>query len=142
MHDENNVVGKENSKDNPLLAATRGEIKINNDTGFIAANGISDGDGSESDPYIIASWEISTPASGICIEIANTTKYFEIVNCTLWNSTIGIKIQNATNIKIFNNTIYKPNRESIRYANVGEYFLNNLFIEPYQNEAGWRVTGP
>ena len=91
----------------PKISENRGEIKIYGNDDFTIENGTRSGTGAAGDPYIISDWNIGNPGSGICIEILNTTKYFEIKNCTLSNAEIGIQIQNATNVKIINCSIFE-----------------------------------
>ena len=58
----------------------RDPIYIYGNSDFTAANGVSAGDGSVSNPYIIENWDISaTFGHGIYIE--GTTVYFVIRNC-------------------------------------------------------------
>ncbi|MFX1259036.1 MAG: hypothetical protein ACFFAN_14350 [Promethearchaeota archaeon] len=63
------------------------------------------GAGIEGNPYVIENVSISGGRAGICILIGNSTEYFIIRNCALSNAEIGIKIVNATNFRIINNTI-------------------------------------
>jgi len=59
-------------------------IEIGNDTNFTIPNGVSSGDGTKGNPFIIEGWNITT--SGIHgIYIYNTTAHFVIRNC--WIST-------------------------------------------------------
>lgn len=67
------------------------------------------GSGTINDPYFIEGISIDGGGSDIGILIENTYKYFEIRNCTIYNAIIGIKTQNASNAKIYNNTIYSIN---------------------------------
>src|SRR2546427_4540831 len=53
-------------------------IGIGGDTGFTAANGVTGGSGTASDPYIIAGWEINASPSFYAIAIANTRAPFVI----------------------------------------------------------------
>ena len=67
------------------------------------------GDGSWSTPYIIENLTISGFGLTSGIEITNSDSYFEIRNCTIYNSgtntyDAGIKFDNVTNAVIFNNT--------------------------------------
>jgi parallel beta-helix repeat protein len=71
-------------------------IEIANDTDFTAPNGVSSGDGSEGNPFIIEGWNITTSDSD-GIFIYNTTAHFVIRNC--WINTVsgepyGIHLRN------------------------------------------------
>jgi len=107
--------------------STHAAIYINGDSGFVSANGVIDGSGTASDPYIIAGWEIDASiASGIKVEHANA--YFiikdiyvhsgssghnlgidlfmcdhaTIENCTAVDCGMGIFAANSGNITISN----------------------------------------
>ncbi|MFW9767999.1 MAG: nitrous oxide reductase family maturation protein NosD [Candidatus Thorarchaeota archaeon] len=64
-----------------------------------------DGDGSESDPYIIENFDFDLGGiSGNCINITHTTVYFIIRNCTFTGESVsgevGIYLYNVTNSEI------------------------------------------
>ena len=65
----------------------RGPIRINSDAGFNATNGVSGGNGTQGNPYVIENWEIDGGDVGNCIFIGNTTKHFAIRNCALTNTS-------------------------------------------------------
>ncbi|MFX1385220.1 MAG: hypothetical protein ACFFBP_22630, partial [Promethearchaeota archaeon] len=67
------------------------------------------GKGTQEDPYIINDVIIDAGGTNIGILIENTREWFEIRNCTIKNSEIGIKVLNATNFRIINTTIYNIN---------------------------------
>ena len=58
------------------------------------------GKGTVEEPYIVENVTINGGGSAIGIIIENTREYFEIRNCIITNVEIGLKIMNATNIKI------------------------------------------
>ena len=99
-------------------------ISINGDTDFTEANGVTGGNGTIEDPYIIEGWEIT--AQDTAIDIAFTTAYFIIRNCSLKgggvsfyaidrggidniimseNVNIGFYIEGSSNITITNSTV-------------------------------------
>lgn len=89
-------------------------IRIENDSDFIASNGVIKGDGSKSNPYVIANWTIDAGGTDSCIMISNTTKYFSIKNCTLFNSgtswnDAGILLNQSERAIIYNNTSFNNN---------------------------------
>jgi parallel beta-helix repeat protein len=87
-------------------------IRIDNNTGFNATNGVSYGNGTVLNPYIISNYVITGSNLTPCIYIANTTAYFEVSNCLLWyaGGSLGISyymnaslnIRNVTNGSISN----------------------------------------
>ncbi|TMI35081.1 hypothetical protein E6H25_06225 [Candidatus Bathyarchaeota archaeon] len=78
-------------------------IAIDGDSGFTAANGVTGGIGTASDPYIIEGWNVSSSAccsSVPGISINNTSAYFVIRNVYLriWGSSgISIRMGNVAN---------------------------------------------
>ena len=64
------------------------------------------GTGTSIDPYIIKDIILEGQGEGIGILIENTREFFEIRNCYVSNFEIGLKIQNATDFKIFNTTVF------------------------------------
>ena len=83
-------------------------IYINRNLQFTPENGVSSGNGTQSNPYIIEGWDINAN-SAHGFEIINTDKYFIIRNCVIHDSTdgrSGIIFNNVTNGKIDNVTSY------------------------------------
>ncbi len=90
-------------------------IGINNDTDFAnqAASEGWRGTGTVADPYIIENYDIDAHGEGNAIYIGNTTVYFVVRSCTLYNASFhswpystgaGIALYNVQNGKIENNT--------------------------------------
>src|SRR2546426_11536598 len=98
-----------------VVASTRvphSPILISGNSEFIAANGVTGGTGTASDPYVIQGWNITVcwqcPYYGI--EVANTTAYFRIFNVTVSSlitaqPATGILLKNATNGGIDNSVV-------------------------------------
>src|SRR2546427_2399310 len=98
-----------------VVASTRvphSQILISGNSEFIAANGVTGGTGTASDPYVIQGWNITVcwrcPYYGI--EVANTTAYFKIFNVTVSSlitaqPATGILLKNATNGRIDNSVV-------------------------------------
>lgn len=113
-----NLREKEDSIDFPngerslkVNGLTHAPIIINANDEFNSTNGVVKGDGSETNPYVIANWEIDANGSGSCISISETTAYYEIKKCTLFNSgndwkDAGIYLSNSGNAKIYANRIF------------------------------------
>jgi parallel beta-helix repeat protein len=108
-------------------------IYINGNAEFTSENGVTDGDGSESNPYIIESWDISA-SSTHGIEIRNTDAYLIIRNCSAYDGGSyynGIYFYNVTNGRI-ENTISSNNYCGIRlysssYNNISNNSASNNF---------------
>jgi len=81
------------------------KIYINNNWSDAKLAGICSGNGTFSEPYVVEDIEIDGGGVGICLWIANTNEYFEVINCTLRNAEVGIKLENTMNGEIKNNTI-------------------------------------
>jgi len=64
------------------------------------------GEGTSENPYIIKDLLINGESAKNCIFINNTDTYFEIKNCTVYNSDNGITLQNVSYGKILNNTFF------------------------------------
>jgi len=87
-------------------------IHITGDSGFIPANGVTGGSGTQTDPYIIENWDIDGNGGTYCIWIENTDVWFVIRNCKLWNTTFdwdkpyatGIYLKNVQHGTLVNNT--------------------------------------
>ncbi len=109
--EENNTQFQEFEQPNHIkLSKERDPILINGNNSFKPENGVSSGDGSREDPYIIEDLVINAKNNESCIFINNTNAYFKIINCTLVNSSplpdnSTIKLNNVSNGYIFNNNI-------------------------------------
>ncbi|MFX1238797.1 MAG: hypothetical protein ACFE8P_13905, partial [Promethearchaeota archaeon] len=64
------------------------------------------GYGNSTHPYIIENVIINGAGRETCVLIKNTRDYFVIRNCLFSNARVGIKIMNATNLTIFNVSIF------------------------------------
>jgi len=99
--------------DNEILKTSEvsGKISINGNSGWadFKTAGKCTGDGTSSIPYVIEDLEIDGGGTGSCILIENSDVYFEIENCTVYNSggiygNAGISLSNVTNGQLINNT--------------------------------------
>jgi len=99
--------------DNEILKTSEvsGKISINGNSGWASfkAAGNCTGFGTYSLPYVIEDLEIDGGGSGSCILIENSDVYFEIENCTVYNSggnsDAGISLSHVTNGELINNTV-------------------------------------
>ena len=85
-----------------------GRIHIDNNWTDAKAAGICTGDGTYSDPYIIKDLVIDGGGLGSCIRIENSTVYFKIKNCKLYNAmysswAAGILLWNVSNGYVVDN---------------------------------------
>ncbi|MEM4161086.1 MAG: right-handed parallel beta-helix repeat-containing protein, partial [Thermoplasmata archaeon] len=93
------------SKEMEVKGIPHAPIHINGNSEFTSTNGVTGGSGTENDPYIIEGWDIDGNGGSYCIWIENTTAYFVIKNCHVWNATdarsepygTGIALRNVTN---------------------------------------------
>lgn len=92
----------------PRMAATHGSIHITSNSQFTAGNGVTGGDGSYGNPYVIENWVIDA-SGGTGIQIENTNVYVTIQYCSVsyvgWYPHYGIKLVNASGVAIINNSI-------------------------------------
>jgi len=92
-------------------SANSERIYINNNWTETKTAGICTGDGTKSNPYTFKNLIIDAGGIGNAIYIENTTEYFKIENCTLFNSggdffDSGIRLVNVNNGQLINNTTY------------------------------------
>ena len=109
----------------------RGPIEILNDSAF-ALYGF-DGLGTQSDPYLIDGFNITTNTQHL-IHIENTTKHFSIRNNLLngiSKSDYAIWLENVTHGTIVNNTIFRSYGIYVEYSNYNTYKENTL-IDCYE----------
>jgi len=115
-------------------------IRIDNDSEFDAAHGVRSGSGTLNDPYIISDWVIDAQGAGNAIYVGNTTKYFVIENCTIYNATHhnnpyfyggGIGLINVENATVRNNIIH--NNSYNIYINSAENLVifNNTLADSW-----------
>lgn len=135
--------------------ASRGPIIITGDSGFTADNGVTGGDGTYANPYVISGWEISTTGgpSNTGIAVTDTSAYFvirdvyvhfelssyiggigfwNVSNCAVENSVVrggsdGILMSWANNVVIAGNTISgKSEGVYCQFSNVISLKNNNI----------------
>jgi len=83
-------------------------IFINGNSGFTAANGVTAGSGTDNDPYIISGWSINSTSTGVCVDVRNTSAYFDLrsdfVNCFGYGYT-GVLFSGVSNAKLESSTV-------------------------------------
>jgi parallel beta-helix repeat protein/VCBS repeat-containing protein len=107
------VNGQEMAQSQRLLAP-HAPIRINSNADF--PGNVTGGDGSIGNPWIIENYEIDGTGGGYGLYIGNTTGYVIARNCSFNNSNGvgsqpyfpdgGVVLYNATNIKVYNCTMY------------------------------------
>jgi|GEM_PF-3321545 len=80
---------------------TRDPIRINGDSDFTSSNGVTSGDGTEENPYVIGYWDISGEGHGYGIYIGNTTAHFVIKNCRIQNVNGGSDVPYKMNAALY-----------------------------------------
>jgi len=120
-------------------------FRINSDLEFIAANGVTGGSGTKSDPFTIEGWSVDGRNTGYCIYIGNTTKFFKIYDCYLrnasgddgqyyWNS--GVAIYNAINGRVYNNNISECGR-GVTIHTSSKIKVNNTNLYSCRDQGVW-----
>ena len=121
-------------------------IRIDDDLDFASQASIEgwSGNGSDTNPYIIENYDIDAEGAGNAIYIGNTTVYFIIRNCELYNTSYqssaaysrgsGITLYNVQNGRVENNILRdNPDDEGI-YLEQSSYntlFNNTVFNNYY-----------
>jgi parallel beta-helix repeat protein len=117
----------------PSLGQARAPILINGNDGFTAANGVTGGSGTSSEPYMIENWLISTSGSGI--EIDNTNVFFVITNVSVQGTgrpATAIVFSNVTNGKL-TNSIMQGFFEGISSTSSSQITLSDdSYVDVYQ----------
>ncbi|MFX0098030.1 MAG: right-handed parallel beta-helix repeat-containing protein [Candidatus Hodarchaeota archaeon] len=114
-------------------------VHVDGDDDFANVMGIR-GSGTVDDPYIIENRDINgiVFASGIGIEIGNTTKYFVIQNCKVHDcssSAAGIKLENVTSGTIIDNEVANNSGQGIHLYNCSNVTIQSNNIS-YNADAG------
>ena len=115
------------------------------------------GNGSKSDPYRIENLTIDGGAGSYCIWVQDTTLYFIIRNCTVFNATSGIILKNITaglpvvNGCVVHDTTYGIDvihvinctlEQNTAYANLKGIALTNVnYTYIFNNTAEFNIVG-
>ena len=117
---------------NGVTYTTRAPIRITSNAEFNSANGVTGGDGTAGNPWIIEGYEINGGGSGNCIYFGETTDYFIVRNCRFYNANgnsglyywnTGVVLYKVQNGMISNNVI-----ESNLEEGVYLWYSNNNII--------------
>jgi len=82
---------------------SHGNILIYGNAGFTAANGVTGGSGTGTDPYLISGWSIISDFGSI--RISNTTAFFVVQNVAVGNGFGGIVFNNVTNGRVVSSSV-------------------------------------
>ena len=110
-----------------------GRIHIDNNWSDARDAGLCTGSGNYSDPYVIEDLVIDGGGLGSCILIENSTDYFKIQNCTIYNCgsnfyDSAIKLSSANNGNLTNNRgLYLDSFGLVIYESNNTYVANNIF---------------
>jgi parallel beta-helix repeat protein len=136
----------------------RAPIRIDADSDFDSAHGVTGGSGTASEPWIIEGWIIDGSGYGYCAYIGNTTKHFILRNCEFYGANgaynfpyythAGVTLYNAQNGVITCNEIHSNNRTGIYLldsSNNNEVTENNCSNNLYRHGIGisdslWNVV--
>lgn len=88
----------------PKGYTTHPPIFITGNTNFTSANGVTGGNGTAGNPYIIEGWSIDSGGTNYAISIYDTYKYFVVRNCYIYNGSHGITFYFVRNGMLVNNT--------------------------------------
>ncbi|MEW5937475.1 MAG: NosD domain-containing protein [Candidatus Thermoplasmatota archaeon] len=109
-------------------------IRINSNSEFDAAHGVSAGNGTVWSPWIIENYDINGTGYGYCIYIGNTTDYFVVRNCSLhdasgvgsfWAPDSGIFLYKSQNGTLENNTASSNTKHGIFIHSSNNIILAN-----------------
>jgi parallel beta-helix repeat protein len=134
---------------NLKLSAISGKIHIINNSGWVDFRnaGNCTGNGTYSDPYVIEDLVIDGGGSGSCILIENSTVYFKIENCTVYNSggyyytAIGLSLNAGINLSHANNSYIIDNDCSGNWYGIQIEYSNNNTISGNTDNDGILIFG-
>ena len=123
-------------------SANSAKIHVNDNWSETKTAGICTGEGTESNPYNIKNLVIDAGGIGHAINIENTTEYFKIENCTLFNSggdihDSGIRLDNVRNGYLVNNTTHDNSRGMSIYSSLNLKIERNRLYDPTGMEIYW-----
>ena len=113
---------------------THAPIRIDSNSDFDAAHGVSAGNGTASSPWIIENWDINGTGYGYCIYVGNTTDHFTLRECNLHEASgfddypyypdCGLMLYNVINATVTDITSSLNNEDGICL-----YYSDNNVIE-------------
>jgi parallel beta-helix repeat protein len=121
--------------------ADHAAIRIDGDPAFTAANGVTGGEGTASDPYTIEGWNISA-AGGDAITILGTTAYFLVRNVTVHSggqTYAGIRLSQIRHGRVENALFYDCGPALAIDASSDLSVTTNQFVSNYAS--AWVNSG-
>jgi parallel beta-helix repeat protein len=115
-------------RENLKISAISGKIHIDNNWTAAKAAGICTGEGTYSEPYIIEDLKIDGGGLGSCIWIENSTVYFEIKNCRLYNAIASSWGGAIYLINVSNGYIVDNQLNNNGYVGINLVYSNNNTI--------------
>ncbi|MFW9987350.1 MAG: NosD domain-containing protein [Candidatus Odinarchaeota archaeon] len=110
------------------LSYSLGRIYINNNWSEAKNAGICTGEGTYSNPYVIEDLVINGGETDRGIYIANSSDFFKINNCTIFDCSVGITLSNVNNSQLINNKIYNNSFGiGLIFSYKNNITLNNIF---------------
>jgi parallel beta-helix repeat protein len=108
-------------------------IRINSNSEFDAAHGVTGGNGTVWAPWIIENYDINGTGYGYCIYVGNTTDYFTVQNCYLHEASEGTSkpFYADSGLIIYNvqnSTIIYNNASSNNWNGIEVYYSNRSII--------------
>lgn len=98
----------------PLALPPHAPIDIEGDAGFTPANGVTGGQGTLADPYVIAGWSVDSPPA-IGVQVRNTNLHAVFRNVAVTNAPVdAFYLYNVSNVTLANVTAYVNEGEAIR----------------------------
>src|SRR5439155_1622879 len=74
-------------------------ILIDGDANFTAANGVTRGSGTASDPYVVEGWSVASGTEA-AIYVRNTRAHFEVRNVSIAGAYNAVRLENITNGRV------------------------------------------
>ncbi len=112
---------------NPGTLSSHSTIVIIGNSQFISGNGVKRGNGTEGNPFIIENWSIdATYGNGIWIQ--NTTKFFKIRNCYIYNGTNDANSNHGIFLRNVTKGFVEYNRIINNYHGILIYYSKNITI--------------
>src|SRR5437879_231828 len=125
-------------------------LYINGNSAFTSANGVTAGDGSATNPYIIERWNITGTAQYGLVALVGTTAHVIIRNLVLINSggcsqPDGFYFSGVSNVLIANSTVSNANdgillSGSTNITIVGSAFTRNCLDMEIQSSSNLNIT--
>jgi len=123
----------------PLMEGTRKidgyiprkPIRIDSDSDFDQAHGVVDGDGTETDPYIIEGYSLNGSDYGYCIYVGNTSAEFIVRDCHLHDAE-GDNSEFRKNTGVY---LYRTANGIVRYNDISSNEWDGVYVFESHNNS-------